>query len=173
MELASTGRSRPLLLAADEAAIPRRDPTLAASIPSVSRAYPGTLLPRDRDSDGDGAYRLLGSLTAASQLTSVMLAETASDKQPPEQDTSSRFGERTREPAARSAPTARGTAPTTTSGGERHPPGCGVAGHCPRAGGRPRTGRRDPVRHRGSCRQGNVYRAKISCGSRAAIRQPP
>ena len=31
---------------------------------------------RDRDSDGDGAYRLLGSLTAASQLTSVMLAET-------------------------------------------------------------------------------------------------
>ena len=31
---------------------------------------------RDRDSDGDGAYRLLGSLTTASQLTSKMLAET-------------------------------------------------------------------------------------------------
>jgi hypothetical protein len=48
------------------------------------------------------------------------------------------------EPAARSAPTARGTAPTATSGGERDAPGCGVAGYCQRAGGRPRMGRREP-----------------------------
>jgi hypothetical protein len=30
----------------------------------------------DGGSDGDGAYRLLGSLTTATQLTSEMLAET-------------------------------------------------------------------------------------------------
>lgn len=34
------------------------------------------VLARESGSDGGGAYRLLGSLTAASQLTSEMLAET-------------------------------------------------------------------------------------------------
>src|ERR1019366_5593022 len=46
----------------------------AASSAPADRSAP--LVARDRDSDGDAAYRLLGSLTAASQLTSVMLAET-------------------------------------------------------------------------------------------------
>jgi hypothetical protein len=51
----------------------------------------------------------------------------ASDEQAPEQGTPSRFGERSSEPAARSAPTSRGSAPTTTSGGEYYPPLGGVA----------------------------------------------
>ena len=51
----------------------------------------------------------------------------ASDEQAPEQGTPSRFGERSSEPAARSALTSRGSAPTTTSGGEYYPPVSGVA----------------------------------------------
>jgi hypothetical protein len=55
-------------------------------------------------------------LTTASQLRSEMLAEMLRTSKRLSKNTSSRFGERTREPAARSAPTARGTAPTATSG---------------------------------------------------------
>jgi hypothetical protein len=51
----------------------------------------------------------------------------ASDEQAPEQGTPCRFGERSSEPAARSALTSRGSAPTTTSGGEYYPPLGGVA----------------------------------------------
>jgi hypothetical protein len=51
----------------------------------------------------------------------------ASDEQAPEQGTPSRFGERSSEPAARSALASRGSAPTTTSGGEYYRPVSGVA----------------------------------------------
>lgn len=101
------------------------------------------LVANDRDSDDGGAYRLLGSLTTPSQLTSKMLPD-RSDKQAPEPDTWWRSGERTREPTARSAPTARGTPPTTTSGGRAPPGRTRSNGLLPGRGGRPRVGRREP-----------------------------
>ena len=115
-------------------------PTLAAQS--------APLLARDRDSDGDGAYRLLGSLTPTSQLTSEVLAET--------RRTSKRLSRtRRRGPASgrvsqRLVSTDRScTAPTTTSGWRASPARTPNRGHCPRGGRRPRLGRREQALVRG------------------------
>jgi hypothetical protein len=116
------------------------------------------LVSRDRDSVDDGAYRLLGSLTTASQLTSDMLAETRRTSKRLSRtrrrgSASGRVSQRLGQHRPLVVPLRR-----QHRGGERHSPGCGVAGHCPRAGGRPRTGRREP------CQASRV----LSAGERSA-----
>ena len=78
----------------------------------------------------------------------------ASDEQAPEQGTPCRFGERSSEPAARSALTSRGSAPTTTSGGEYYPPLGGVAIARESAEGPVRAGANLSASHRESVRWG-------------------
>jgi hypothetical protein len=91
-----------------------RDQALAAEITRKQRR------PRSR--------RTLAELSKCREPANARDAcREASDEQAPEQGTPSRFGERGSEPAARSALTSRGSAPTPTSGGEYYPPVSGVA----------------------------------------------
>src|ERR1019366_8308873 len=101
-----------------------------ASPALAARSAP--LLARNRDSDGDGACRLLGTVTMARQLTSQMLADT-------------------RQTAARSAPTPGGPAPTATSGRRAPPARMGRAAIAREPAEGPARADADPVRHRGSC----------------------
>ena len=98
------------------------------SLPSkaiVPRIRSALLRSRGRDSAGDGAYRLLGSLTTASQLTTEMLAETRrTGKRLSRILVAVRGAERVRLGHHRPlvVPLRR-----QHRGGERHPPGCGIA----------------------------------------------
>src|ERR1039458_9782165 len=117
---------------------------------------------RNRDSDGDGACRLLGTVTMARQLTSQMLAETRQTSK--RLSRTRRRGCGRREPAARSGPTARGTAPTATSGRRAPPARMGRAAIAREPAEGPARADADPVRHRGSC-PGGEPAANAAVGS--------
>jgi hypothetical protein len=101
-------------------------------------------------------YRLPGRLTAATQLTPGMLAKTRRTSKRPNTARHRGSGSGDREPAARSAPTARGSAPTTTSG--RRAPPARTRSSGPSPARRRRTPVTGPTRtrasHRGSVRLG-------------------
>jgi hypothetical protein len=101
-------------------AVRRRPPTASASNASAAPITRKQRRPRSR--------RTLAELSKCRGPANARDAcREASDEQAPEQGTPCRFGERSSEPAARSALTSRGSAPTTTSGGEYYPPLGGVA----------------------------------------------
>jgi hypothetical protein len=138
-----------------------------ASPALAARSAP--LLTRRRDSDGDGACRLLGTVTMARQLTSQMLAETRQTSK--RLSRTRRRGCGRREPAARSAPTARGTAPTATSGRRAPPARMGRAAIAREPAEGPARADADPVRHRGSCPGGNDQRTRAT-GPSTCVRAP-
>ena len=150
--LGTQGDHRPARIAAP--ALPRRAcwwaNAQAASPAPAAREAP--LLARNRDSDGDGACRLLGTVTMARQLTSQMLAETRQTSK--RLSRTRRRGYGRRRPAVRSAPAARGTAPTAASGRRAPPARMGRAAIAREPAEGPARADADPVRHRGSCPRG-------------------
>jgi hypothetical protein len=112
---------------------------------------------RDRDSDGDRAYRLLGSLSAASQPTSEMLAET--------RRTSKRMGRPRRRNSA-SGCVSQGLSqhrPLVVTLRRQHRAASAARQYAeqraiaPEAAEDPMRADANPVRHRGSCPRGNPH----------------